>query len=196
MKTVLFLFLFLATAALAADTPLLKDDFSAPKLETRRASRGEWKFANSAATCTQDDELYKKNKDHGPILFYDLAYTDAVIHFAVKPDTANKSIVFTANSAEGHVFRLVFSQAGMGVRAFPPEEKDHKSISLGNEAPMKLKAGEWTNISVELRGSKATVKVGEITKSYEHASIARAKSNLSVGFSFGTVSVKGLVVEK
>lgn len=190
------LFLIFAAAALAADAPLLKDNFSTPKLETRRASRGDWKFADGTATCTQDDELYKKYKDHGPILFYDLAYSDADIHFAVKPDAANKSVVFTANGAEGHVFRLVFSQAGMGVRAFPPEEKDHKSVSLGHEAAAKLKAGEWTNVSVELRGSKATVKVGELTKTYEHASIARAKVNLSVGFSYGTMSVKELVVEK
>ena len=194
MKTVLFL--FLAAAALAADAPLLKDDFLLPDFASRRASRGEWKFAEGSATSTQDDELYKKNKNHGPILFYDLAYTDAAIRFAVKPDAVNKTVVFTANSAEGHVFRLVFGQAGMGVRAFPPEEKDHKSISLGNEAVVKLKAGEWTNVSVELRGAKATVKVGEFTKTYEHASIARAKANLSVGFSYGTVSVKELVVEK
>lgn len=193
MKNILIL--LLATVAVAADAPLLKDDFSAPKLATRRASRGEWKFADNAATCTQDDELYKKNKNHGPILFYDLAYTDAAIRFAVKPDAANKAVVFTANG-DSHVFRLVFSEAGMGVRAFPPEEKDHKSISLGNEKAVKLKAGEWTNVSVELRGSKATVKVGDFTKTYEHASIARTKANLSVGFSYGTVSVKDLVVEK
>lgn len=194
MKTALFL--FLATASFAADAPLLKDDFLLPKFEGRRAMRGEWKFAEGSATCTQDDALFKKNKDHGPILFYDLAYTDAVIHFAVKPDAANKMIVFTANGAEGHVFRLVFSAAGMGVRAFPPEEKDHKSISLGNEAAVKLKTDGWTKVSVELRGTQATVKVGEFTKTYEHASIARAKTNLSVGFSYGTVSVTELVVNK
>jgi hypothetical protein len=190
------LFLLLATASFAADAPLLKDDFLLPDFAGRRALRGEWKFAEGSATCTQDDALYKKNKDHGPILFYDLAYTDAVIHFAVKPDAANKMVVFTANGAEGHVFRLVFSQAGMAARAFPPEEKDHKSISLGNEAAVKLKTDGWTMVSVELRGTKATVKVGEFTKTYEHASIARAKTNLSVGFSYGTVSVTELVVNK
>jgi hypothetical protein len=190
------LFLLLATAVFAADAPLLKDDFLLPDFAGRRALRGDWKFAEGSATCTQDDALYKKNKDHGPILFYDLAYTEAVIHFAVKPDAANKMIVFTANSAEGHVFRLVFSQAGMGVRAFPPEEKEHKSISLGNETAVKLKADGWTKVSVELRGTKATVKVGEFTKTYEHASIGRAKTNLSVGFSYGTVSVTELVVNK
>ncbi len=194
MKSLLFL--LLTSAVFAADISVLKDDFSVSDFAKRRASRGDWKFAEGSATCTQDDALYKKNKDHGPILFYDLAYTDAVIRFAVKRDAANKGIVFTANGAEGHVFRLVFSQAGMGVRAFPPEEKDHKSISLGVEAAMKFKEGEWTNVRVELRGSKATVTVGDVSKTYEHASIARAKVNLSVGFSYGTVSVKELVVEK
>ncbi len=190
------LFLFLAAASFAAEAPLLKDEFLPTTFEGRRALRGEWKFAEGSATCTQDDALFKKNKDHGPILFYDLAYTDAAIHFAVKPDAANKTIIFTANSAEGHVFRLVFSAAGMGVRAFPPEEKDHKSISLGNEKAVVLKADAWTKIRVELRGSKATVKVGDFTKTYEHASIARAKANLSVGFSYGTVSVTEMVVDK
>lgn len=191
----LLLLLLLTSFALAADAPLLKDDFSAPKLETRRASRGDWKFADNTATCTQDDELYKKHKDHGPIIFYDLAYTDATIRFAFKPDATTKSVVFT-NNGDGHVFRIVFSQTGASIRAFPPEEKDHKSIALGTESTLKLKPGEWTNISVELRGPKATVKVGEFSKTYEHASIARAKTNLSVGFSFGTVSVKDFVVEK
>lgn len=195
MKSLFFLSL-LTSFAFAADAPLLKDDFSDLKLATRRAARGDWKFADNTATCTQDDELYKKNKDHGPILFYDLAYTDAAIRFAVKPDAANKTLVFTANGEDGHIFRIVFSAAGAGIRAFPADSKDHKSISLGNEASIKLKPGEWTNISVELRGPKATVKIGDFSKTCQHASLARAKTNLSVGFSFGTVSVKDLVVEK
>lgn len=193
MKT---LFLLAATAALAADAPLLHDDFSDAKLATRRAMRGDWKFADKTATCTQDDELYKKNKDHGPILFYDLAYTDAAIRFAVKPDASTKTLVFTANGAESHLFRLVFSEAGMAVRAFPADSKEHKAVALANEAAVKLKPGEWTHVSVELRGPKATVKVGDFAKTYDHASIGLAKINLSFGFSFGTVSVKDLVVEK
>lgn len=190
------LFLLAATVAQAADAPLLKDDFSDAKLAGRRASRGEWKFADNAATCTQDDELYKKNKDHGPIIFYDLAYSDAHIEFAVKPDAANKTIVFTSNGEDGHIFRVGFSQAGTAVRAFPADSKDHKSIATGNEKAIKLKVGEWNKVSVDLRGSKATLTVGDFTKTYEHASYARAKTNLSIGFSFGTVSVKDVVVTK
>lgn len=195
MKT--FLFLLTATAALAADAPLLKDDFSTPQNEQRRASRGEWKFADGVATCTQDDELYKKNRDHGPIIFYDLSYTDAVIQFSVKPDAANKTIVFTANGASGHVFRVAFSERGAAIRAFPPGSPEHKSVSAGQEKDLKLKAGEWNVVTVELRGAKATLKVGNsFVKTYEHASFARPKVNLSVGFSFGTLSVRDVVVTK
>lgn len=197
MRSLLSSLLFLLPSLALADAPLLKDDFSAPKLEARRASRGDWKFADSAATCTQDDQLFKKFKDHGPIIFYDLAYTDAAIQFAFKPDAAAKSVVFTANGDDGHIFRIVFSKAGASIRAFPPEGKaDHKSIALGTEPDLKLKPGEWAPVSVELRGSRATLKVGDFSKTYDHASFARSKTNLSVGFSFGTVSLKDVLVTK
>ena len=184
----------LVSQTLAADAPLLKDDFSAAKLEQRRAMRGEWKFAGGTATCTQDDALYKKNKDHGPILFYDLAYTDATIHFSYQPDAAVKSMVFTCNGADGHIFRFVTSAAGTGMRAFPVDAKDHKSIALAQEKALALKAGEWVPVTVTLRGTKATVKIGDAEKTYEHPSLARAKSNLSIGFAFGTLSVKDISV--
>lgn len=180
----------------AADSPLLKDDFSAAKLEQRKALRGEWKLAEGVASCTQDDALYKKNKDHGPIIFYDLAYTDATIRFSYRADAAVKSVVFTCNGEVGHVFRFVTSAAGTGMRAFPADAKDHKSIALAQEKTLALKADEWVPVTITLRGAKATVKIGDFEKTYEHASLSRAKSNLSVGFGFGTLSVKDVVVEK
>ena len=192
MKSLLLAILCTIASSSAAEV-LLKDDFSNPKLEQRRASRGEWKFADGVATCTQDDALYKKNKDHGPIIFYHLPLQDARIRFAVKAQTV-KTLVFTANGAEGHVFRFVMSERGTSIRAFPPGDKEHKSIALGNEAP-KLISGEWVLVEVDLRGGKATVKIGGLTKTYEHASLARPKNNVSIGFSFGTLAVKDVVIE-
>ena len=64
------------------------------------------------------------------------------------------------------------------------------------EKEIKLKPGEWVPVVVTLRGPKATVKIGGVEKTYEHASLARAKINLSVGFPYGTLSVKDVVVEK
>lgn len=190
-----FLLLFLITGLAAAATPLLQDDFADPKLPSRRALRGEWQFAENTATCTQDDELYRKNKDHGPILFYDLAYTDASVGFAFKPEASTKTVVFTANGEDGHIFRIVFGQTGTSIRAFPPNEPNHKSIALATEKDLRLRPGEWTSVKLELRGAQALVTSGAFKKTYEHSSLARPKSNLSIGFSFGTVSVKDFVVE-
>lgn len=189
--------LLVSAASLLADTPsvLLKDDFSQPDLKLRRAARGPWSFENHTATCTQDDELYKKFKDHGPILFYDVPHTDATVSFRFRADAAVKSVVFTANGQDGHVFRFVTSARGTGVRAFPVESKDHKAVSLGNETPA-LKPGEWVPVKVTLNGPQATVKIGDFEKTYEHPSLARPKSNLSIGFSFGSLSVQDFVVSQ
>lgn len=185
--------LLLATALQATSPTLLQDDFSDPHLKARRAMRGDWKFANGTATCTQDDLLYKKFQDHGPIIFYDLAHTDATVRFSFKAEGA-KTFVFTANGAQGHVFRFVMTATGTSIRAFPTDKPDVKSIALATEK-VPLKSGEWTAVEVKLAGTKATVKIGGTpAKTYEHASLAQAKVNLSVGFSFGTVSVKEFIV--
>jgi hypothetical protein len=181
-------------SAIAAAAPLLKDDFSDPNLKVRRAMRGDWKFSGGTATCTQDDALYKKFKDHGPIIFYDLTHTDATVRFSFKAEGA-KTLVFTANGEKGHVFRFVMSAAGTSIRAFPPDGKA-KSIALATEK-LPFKSGEWIPVEVKLAGTRATVKIGDApAKTYEHASLARAKVNLSVGFSFGTLSVKDFIVTK
>ena len=189
MKHTLLSILLLATTALAGEL-VLKDDFTAPKLDQRRAMRGEWKFSDNTATCTQDDELFKKYQNHGPILFYDLAYTDGVIETAFQADAAVKSVVFTCNAEGGHLFRIVFGPKGASIRAFPPESKEHASIALATETALTLKPGQWTPLRVELRGTQISVRCGDFSKTYEHASFARPKVNFSLGHAFGTLSVK------
>jgi len=179
----------------AAESLPFKDDFSGPEQAKRRASRGEWKFADHTATCTQDDELYKKFKDHGPIIFYDLPHQDAEVRFSYRIDGA-KSVVFTANGEHGHVFRFVSSANGTGFRAFPTDSADHASIALGKTGP-KLKEGEWVDVVVTMKGTKATIKIGpDYTTTVEHPSLAAARTNLSIGFAFGTFSIRGWTVEK
>jgi len=187
--------LLILSVATATAAPLLQDDFGNVNLPARRALRGDWKLGGNAATCTQDDALYKKHKDHGPILFYDLGYTDASLRFAFQPDAGTKTVVFTANGEDGHIFRIVFSPSGTSVRAFPPDAGDQKSIALGTEKDLKLEPGAWTAVRVDLRGPRAILTVGGFSRTYEHASLARAKTNLSIGFSFGAVSVRDVVVE-
>jgi hypothetical protein len=190
------LILMAAVGLHAADAPRLSDDFASAEHPVRRAQRGPWQFVDGVGSCTQDDALYKKFKDHGPILFYDFAHQNAVVRFAYRADPAVKTVVFTTNGADGHVFRFVISARGTSVRAFPPDEADHKSITVGKPGPA-LKAGDWVPVEVRLQGSKATVRLGsDFVQTFEHPSFARAKTNLSLGFSFGTLAVREWVAEK
>jgi hypothetical protein len=173
---------------------LLSDDFSSPRHPNRRALRGPWQFATNTARCTQDDALYAKSKNQGPILIYDADFTDAVISFQFKPEPDCKTFVFTVNTTAGHVFRFVTSSRGTNLRAFPPGPQDHASISLGHTGP-ELRPGQWTPVTVTLQGDSVTVKIGEgDSQTVEHASFARPKINLSLGFSFGTMAFKDLKV--
>jgi hypothetical protein len=156
--------------------------------------RGDWKMENGVASCTQNDELYKRHNNHGPIIFYDLPLTDATVRFAFKAEGA-KAVTFTANGVDGHVFRVSWSDRGTTVRAFPPDA-EKKSLSVGqDERP--LPHGEWIPVEVTLDGTKAVVKAGDgPAQVFEHESFRRPKSNISVGFSFGSLSVRDLSVRE
>lgn len=180
---------FVAARATAAEAaPLVEDSYKAETLDGRRPTRGPWRIADGVAQCTQDDELYKKFKDHGPVVWYDAKFTDATIRFGFKPEKA-KTFVFTVNGAEGHVFRFVSSATGTTILAFPPNP-EHKSQALERGGP-KLREGEWTKVSVELRGPKAVVSIGDDYQAeVEHASLARPKVVVGLGFSFGALSLR------
>ncbi len=172
---------------------LLKDDFSSPQNPQRRATRGDWKIGDGVASCTQDDELYKKHKDHGPIIFYGLPHETATISFQIKSEET-KNVAFTANSADGHVFRFTLSPVGLNLLAYPPSP-DHKPVFLAREKSPTLKPGEWISVTVTFKGDSAKVKLGpDFEKLVQHPSLAKSKSNLSIGFAFGTLSIKDWVV--
>lgn len=175
--------------------PLFTDPFTADaKVPERRAMRGDWQIEEGVAACTQDDALYKKYKDHGPIIFYDLATTDATFRYAFKPEGC-KSVVFTLNGDDGHVFRFVSSQErGTNFRAFPPSP-DHKSIATHRAEKWNLVDGEWTEVKVEMKGEIAVVTFGDHEPvEVKHATYANAKTNFSIGFSFGSLAVKEVSV--
>lgn len=182
-------------ATCSAAEPVFKDPFTAgTPVPERRALRGDWKIADGIAKCTQDDELYKKNKDHGPILFYDMPATDATYRFAMKPSGV-QSIVFTLNGEKGHVFRFVTAGRGTGFRAFPPGAET--SVQTGYEKTWTAPEGEWTEVVVSSKGGTVTVKFGNYEPiTLEHASYADPKVNFSIGFAFGTLEVKNVEATK
>ncbi len=182
------------TTGRAADLPY-RDDFSAATKEGRKAQRGPWKMEEGEARCTQDDELFKKLKSHGPVLWYDVPFANGVVKFEYQPDASCRSFVFTINAQKGHLFRFVTSARGTGLRAFVlKDDATHDAIPLGGNGPA-LKPGEWTSVTVEFAGSKATVKIGgSYAETVEHPSIAKAKATVGLGFSFGTAKFRNFQI--
>ncbi|MCC9608480.1 DUF1080 domain-containing protein [Blastopirellula sp. JC732] len=183
-----------AIGSLQAETELLSDHFVSPKHPARRAARGDWQVKEGVISCPFDQELYKKFKDHGPIVFYDLAYRDAVIRFSFKA-TESTIVTFTENNAEGHVFRIIMRPEGYNVRAFPPEGEKHSiQAAAGKEA--LFQSGEWVDMQVTSKGEEVTVKIGDkFEQTFRHTSYGRDKKNFSVSFNEGTFALKDVVVK-
>lgn len=189
-----FLALFVALVCAQVPAADFKDDFTAAKVAQRRAARGDWQIAGGIARCTQDDELFKKNKDHGPIIFYDVPTQDSTVHFAFKPHGC-KTLVFTLNGEKSHVFRVIANERNTAIRAFPAGSPEHTAKPLAQDGP-NLAQGEWTDVTIEIRGTKATVKMGkDYSKTVEDPAIGQAKANVSVGFSFGTLELQDFTVK-
>jgi hypothetical protein len=165
------------------------DDFSRAALDGRSAVRGDWKIGGGTARCTQDDELYAKNKNHGPVVWYKVPFQDGTVKFSFKPE-GGKTFVFTINGEGGHVFRFVSTTTATNILAFPTESADHKSTALNRDGPA-LRQGEWTDVAVEFQGRHAVVRIGkDFSARVEHAAIAQPKTTVGLGFSFGTLSIK------
>jgi len=180
-------------AALAGE-PFYVDDFSTGKQDGRRAMRGPWVIENGTATCTQNDELYKKFKDHGPVVWEDVNFRDATVRFSMKADSAVQSFVFTVNGDAGHVFRFVSRPAPKRtlIKAFQ-REGEIDGVLVRDAPPLAV--GEWTDVVVIFEGENATVKIGDYEKALSHPAIAQAKTTLGLGFGFGTMSFKDFSVK-
>lgn len=197
-----FCFLVFIVAAAVAMSPahagvLIEDKFTSPQLAHRDLSpgRGIWKVGEGVATCTQDDALYKKNKDHGPVIWYDAAFTDGTVRFAYKAEKV-KLFVFTLNSDKGHVFRFVHSATGLSFRGWPTPGHDAQPVSLlsAGTKTAPLKDGEWVQAELKFEGSRCTVAIGDFKQTLEHTAIGQAKNKLGLGFGFGTLSVRDVSI--
>ncbi len=185
---------FVLCAQGADPTTHFVDEFSSAEVPERRAMRGDWIIEEGIAKCTQDDALYKKYKDHGPIIFYNLAFSDCLVKYQYKPEGC-QNVVFTINGEAGHVFRIVTGSKHSDFRLFPPDS-DTKSIAARRVEELAIQDGVWTDVEVHLQGTTATIKIGDSEPIVvTHDSLAGKKTNVSVGFAFGTLSVQGFSVD-
>ena len=193
MRPLLSVLLLLSISFVAnGESPLLHDDYTQTEHKTRKAMRGDWKIDGGIASVTQDDAMYKKFKNHGPIMVYGIPHDDASAEVTFKPSGC-KTVVFTMDAdGGGHAFRVKLSPKAPGIAlTYIKEAGKEKAtpVVLSKELP-KLKEGEWTTIKAHVVGDKATVTVGDTTVEVQHEKIDQAKKIAKLGFSFGSLEIK------
>ncbi|NND96510.1 MAG: hypothetical protein HKN47_04175 [Pirellulaceae bacterium] len=190
-----FVVLSVAGSVSQAESPagmLVHDDFTEGKHPTRQAARGDWKIDSGVASVTQDDALYKKYKNHGPIMIYTVAHDDAAAEVTFKPSGC-KAVVFTMDAKEGgHAFRVKLSPKMPGAALTyikEPGKEKATPVFLNKELPT-LKDDEWTTLKVRVVGDRATVTVNNTMFDVRHEQIDQEKKIAKLGFSFGSLSIK------
>lgn len=188
--------------AFAPNSVLINDDFTEEDYP-RNAARGNWEIVDEVASVEQEEELYKKYQNHGPIMIYKVDHTDARAIVEFQP-TDCKTVVFTMDAAEGgHAFRVKLRTQGEGaggpastILTYGPKPDEGKAemIVLSEDVP-KLKNGEWHRIEVTVRGAQATVTIGGQMIEVEHPRIAQTKKIAKLGFSFGKLSIRSFQLE-
>jgi hypothetical protein len=196
MKLPLLCFIVaIATAPLRAAT-LVDDHFTSPKLAGRELApgRGTWQIADGAATCTQDDALYEKNKSHGPIIWYDAPFTDGTIRFSVRAQKV-KQFVVTLNNDQGHLFRVVAGQFPLAVHVWKEQSHEARADNLPAKDAPKLPEDAWVQVELTFAGDQCTITLGDTFKqTFTHPTIAKKKTKFGLGFAYGTVSLRNVSI--
>lgn len=188
------LFLLTLSPVLLADG--FRDDFSDPKLETRQALRGDWKFEGQQASCVSDPELYKKYANHGPILRWPCELTDGTCEFEFQAKDCQR-IVFTFND-KGHVFRVVLGEE-KNTKIFGwigQSSKENKPHTIAKDGVPKVSDlnGKWTKFKLVMTGDQAKVEIGDYSESLQHESIARTKGEMTISFAFGEMAIRNVAL--
>ena len=174
----------------------LKDDFASAKHPTRQALRGEWKFAENVASCVSDPELYKKFKNHGPILRWPTKFTDGTVAFELKAKGCSR-IVITLNE-EGHVFRIslndeqktrIFGWVGRSSKTNKP-----KTIAKDGVPTAGAIDGKWMKGRMVFSGNECRITLGDYTAKLNHPSIGRKKGEFTISFASGECAIRGVSV--
>ena len=184
--------LLFASLPVCAET-LVEDTFNSPKLAGRDLSptRGNWKLEDGIATCTQDDALFAKNKSHGPIIWYDTAFTDATVRFSIRAEKVAELRLHRSMTRKATSSAWWPGKNPHHVRAWKEQGHEATAESLPVKDGPKLAEGAWVQAELKFAGDTCTIAFGENFKqTFTHPAIARKKTKLGLGFAFGTLSIR------
>lgn len=194
IKQILSMFILSSLFASLAHGGGFHDDFSNPKLESRQALRGAWKFENGTAQCVADPELYKKFKNHGPILRWPAEFTDGTLEFEFQPTDCER-VIITLNE-KGHVFRMLFHEPArtqfFGWIGQSSKTNKPKVIAKEGIPSVKDLSGKWVKSKIVFRGNTAEVTYGDYKATLKHQSIGRKKGEFTISFASGSIAVRNV----
>ncbi len=163
----------------------LVDNFGDAKFKGRQAERGAWQFKDGVASCVSDPVLYKKYKNHGPILKWPRKFDDAKIQFEMKAKDCQR-VVFTLNG-DGHIFRVSLADerpdSPAGTSKAPTRliawatksSKQNKGDTIKPKGMPDLTDvnDEWVTVKLDLKGTQAVLSIGEFQSEIRHEALSR-----------------------
>ncbi|MCM8529694.1 MAG: hypothetical protein NE330_00915 [Lentisphaeraceae bacterium] len=164
---------------------LVEDNFVTKKLEARKPARGNWQIKDGVIAAKFDAELFKKYKNHGPIVWYDIkTSTDCTINLEYKISGAVDTVMFSVNDKKGHVYRTTLKKDGKRKGAFTKVwNAEKKSSPAGPLDGFEYTLDKWLPVRLTFVGTTLTVKIGESSQTYEHEGFAREKAKINFQFS-------------
>jgi hypothetical protein len=178
------------------------DTFTTEKFETRAAERGDWSFEDGIASVVSDPALYEKYSNHGPILKWSVDCSQGTTVFGMKPSGCQR-VVFTLNG-DGHVFRISLINPEKAMS--PWQEKSKSRMIAWAEKSSKTNKGDslqprgfpslgalddkWTQVSVDIDGDTALVRIGEFQTEIKHEAMQREKTEITISFASGSLQVR------
>lgn len=173
MKTHLLASILLTFAAslVTADEPVVKSDFSTSELPKGWAGmKGEWKVADGALVGSE-----LSSDKHAAVFSIPDPHMNSTLRLRVRVDGA-KGFHLSYNHEKGHLFRITYA-GGVATLVTDKDKKDpaSKSMQLA-KATVSAKAGEWIDVTCEVKGEQVKVSFGGSTLEGSHTSLAKAKT--------------------
>ncbi len=201
--TICMAFLIVATGAAGDEiTNAFVDDFGAADFKGRQAERGAWQFNDGVARCVSDPGLYKKFKNHGPILKWPRKFEDGKIQFEMKAKNCQR-VVLTLNG-DGHIFRATLADerpdAPAGTSKVPTRliawatksSKQNKGDTIKPKGMPDLSVvnDEWVTVMLDVKGKHAVLAIGDFQAAISHVALAREKNMIMLTFAHGEIAVR------
>ena len=169
---------------------IVADDFAEKQMAKRVFLRGEWTVANGVASVVQDDEIYRKFNNHGPIIRYDFPFEDAIINFDYKGNGMRAFHCTVNGDDKWGLFRLGMNPTQSRLWTWV----DGEGVNLFDGGP-SLKDDEWVSVTIEFCGDTVAVYVGdEFQKTVTHSNFAKPKLFTGVRHAFGSFNMRNFSI--